>query len=72
MAMKTLGKRFRVDRREIAYLKFILEGYDGLAVLTTLDARAGLIALYISSGCESEADEIMKDLSKQIMIEPII
>ena len=72
VAVKTLEKRFRIDRREIAYLKFVLEGYDGLAVLTTLDAKTGLVALYVAPGCESEADEIMKDLGRDIMIEPAV
>lgn len=38
---------FRVDRRHIAYLRFILEGYDGLATLTTIDSRQGIVALDI-------------------------
>ncbi len=38
---------FRVDRRHIAYLRFILEGYDGLAILTTIDSRQGIVALDI-------------------------
>lgn len=69
-SMKTLEKRFRIDRREIAYLRFIFEGYDGLAVLTTLDSQAGLVALHVAPGCESEVYEIIRDLGKEIMIEP--
>jgi hypothetical protein len=38
---------FRVDRRHIAYLRFILEGYDGLASLTTIDPHQGIVALSI-------------------------
>jgi hypothetical protein len=69
--VKTIERTYRIDRREIAYLKFILEGYDNLAIMTTLDSRAGLIALYIPPGFESEVDEIMMDLSREIMIEPV-
>ena len=69
--MKTLTKTYRIDRREIAYLRFILEGYDGLAVLTTLDGRAGLVALRVPPGRESTVDGIMADLGREIMIEAV-
>lgn len=67
---ETAKRCFRVDRREIAYLKFILEAYEGLAVVTTLDPQAGIIVLQISPGCESDVETILQDLSRDIMIEP--
>lgn len=30
---------------KISWLRFILEGYDGLAVLTTISAKTGLVRL---------------------------
>lgn len=45
---------FRVDRKHIAYLRFILESYDGLAFLRTLDSRTGLIE--IASPPQRQAD----------------
>ena len=35
----------RIASGQIAFLKFILEGYDGLAVLSTMDADTGLVRL---------------------------
>ena len=35
----------RIAPGKIAFLKFIIEGYDGLATLTTIDNRNGLIKL---------------------------
>jgi hypothetical protein len=61
---------YRVDRREIAYLKFILEAYDGLAVVSTLDPQAGIIVLHISPGCETDVEIILQDLNRDIMMEP--
>jgi len=29
----------------ISLLRFLLEGYDGLAILTTIDCKAGLVRL---------------------------
>lgn len=59
----------RVNRRDIAHLKFILEGYDGLAQLTTLDASAGKLMLMIAPGCEETARSLLDDLKQEIMME---
>lgn len=69
--MESIKKIYRIDPREIAYLRFILEGYDGLAVLTTLDPEAGIVSLYISPECEKEVDGIIRGLSKEITIKPV-
>ena len=36
---------FQVSRREIAYLRFILESYDGLAFMRTIDRQAGIVEI---------------------------
>ena len=36
---------FQIPPERIVFLKFILEGYDGLAVLSTLDAKSGIVVL---------------------------
>jgi hypothetical protein len=70
---KTTEKRYyRVDRRQIHFLKFILEGYDGVAVLTTIDPSEGLVVLHIGPGCQSMVDVIIQDLQKQVRIEPMV
>lgn len=66
---KTSRRHLRVDRREIAFLRFVLEGYDGLAVLTTLDAAAGTVVLSIAPGCEDEVEKILADLKNEILME---
>jgi hypothetical protein len=67
--VKTLQKYYRIDRREISFLKFIIEAYDGTAVLRTVDPEAGIVALHISPGCEPVVDMILNDLKQEIMIE---
>jgi hypothetical protein len=57
---------FRVAREAIAYLKFILEGYQGLAVLKTLDARQGLVSVHIAPGAEKDIALILDDLAGEI------
>ena len=69
--METISKYYRVDRREICFLRFIFEAYDGIAILTTIDSGSGLVSFHISPGCEETVEMILQDLKKEIMIEPV-
>ncbi len=69
--MHTTQAFYRVEKSRIGFLKFIFEGYDNLAVLTTLDSAAGLVRLTISPGCSCEAFAVMADLKKDIMINEV-
>ena len=67
--MKTVQKHYRVDRRQISFLKFIIEAYEGTAMVRTVDPAAGIVALHISPGSEPVVDMILNDLKGEIMIE---
>ena len=67
--LQTIKQHYRVDRREIAFIRFILEAYDGLAIVKTLDPQAGLIEFQIAPGCEQDVEMILEDLQSRIMME---
>ncbi|HLO25052.1 MAG TPA: DUF4911 domain-containing protein [Geobacteraceae bacterium] len=61
-------KFFRVDRRELAYLKFIIEAYDGLAVLSTVE-REGAVVSVTSPSCQAaELNLLLEALSREIVM----
>lgn len=68
---RTIKRFYRVERRAIALIRFILEGYDGLAVLTTLDRRRGTVVISIAPGCEQEADTLLAELAGEIRIQTL-
>ena len=70
VSVETIKRYYRVDRREIAFIKFILEAYDGIAVLETLDPMAGIVVFHIAPGCERDIDALLEDLKREILIEP--
>jgi hypothetical protein len=70
--LESITKYYRVDRREIFFLKFILEAYDGIAMFTTIDPDAGIVMLHVSPGCESEVDMVLNDLKKNILIQQTV
>lgn len=68
--LETTIKIFRIDRRDIAFLKFVLEAYEGVAVITTLERDSGTVRLAVAPGCEEEVAAVLNDLRPTIRIEP--
>ena len=66
--MKTIERYYRVDRREIAFIKFIFEAYDGIAGIRTIDPAKGIIKLHIAPGCQDLVKQVLQDLKKEILI----
>jgi hypothetical protein len=50
---KTIKHVFRVERREINYLRVTIESYDGMALVRTVDPEEATIELLVSPGCEA-------------------
>lgn len=69
-AMKSEERHFRVNKQQIGYLRFILEGYEGIASLTTVDPVMGQILLRVPPGCEGEVDTLLADLAGEVYLEP--
>jgi len=65
-------KYYRVERKDISFIKFIFEAYDGIAVITTVDRPKGIIMFRIPPGCENDVDMVLSDLGKKMMIEEYV
>lgn len=70
--METVKKFFRVDRREIAFLKFVLEACEGIATMRTIDDASETVLLSISPGCEHEVDAVLRDLEGEIRMTQVM
>jgi len=60
-----LKRCFRLDRANIAYLRFILEGYDGLVFQRTLDPRAALVEVAYPASCRGDAEALLTALVRE-------
>lgn len=67
--MQTNSKFYRVDRKKIAFIKFIFEAYEGIAVISTIDRFKGIITLHIPPGCETDVKAVVDDLKQDLLIE---
>ena len=71
MTMNTHSKYFRLRRKDIAYFKFIIESYEGMAVVRTKDPGEAVVELMIAPGWEQDVEEILEALRQEIPIEPL-
>lgn len=62
---------YRVEPFEIHYLKFILEAYEGLATLTTLDSEKGLIQLAVPPGSKESLESLLEALGREMVLERV-
>jgi len=63
--MQTIKRLFRVDRRDINYLRTTIESYDGMAVVSTLDPGKAYLEIRISPGCEQLVTELLDSLREE-------
>jgi len=67
--MDTHSIVLRLRREDIAYFKFIIESYEGMAVVRTRDPREAVIELMIAPGWERDVDEVLGGLRKELPFE---
>ena len=66
--------RFRVqlNREHVAFLRFLLEGYDGLATTTTIDRWASIVDLLVPQTRARELRELLDAEREQLEIISIV
>ncbi len=56
---------------QIHYLRFILEAYEGIALVSTLDQNLGLVQLSIAPGCEKDVLAILESERSELGLSSI-
>jgi hypothetical protein len=65
----THSKYFRLHRNDIAYFKFIIESYEGMAVVRTKDPGEAIVELMVAPGWEKDVEMVLGGLRKEIHLE---
>ncbi|MBW2614912.1 MAG: DUF4911 domain-containing protein [Deltaproteobacteria bacterium] len=63
--MQTIKRVFRVNRRDISYLRWTIESYDGMAVVRTINPHPAFIEIMISPGCEDQVLQLLDSLREE-------
>lgn len=53
-------RNYLIDPYQIHYLRFIIEAYPGMAVVSTIDSTLGLVSIAVAPGCESDILRILE------------
>lgn len=65
------NRYYRVNRSDICFIKYLLESYEGVATLTTLNAAEGKIVVRIAPGCVETVTAVMASLADELYFEPL-
>ncbi len=66
-----LVKWLKLKRNKIAPVQFIIEGYEGMATVTTMDPHAAIIQVSIMPDFISETNHLLESLKKKYHLEEI-
>jgi hypothetical protein len=69
--MDTQSRYFRVRRQDIAYFKFIIESYEGMAVVRTKDPDEAIVELMVAPGWEKDLEMVLRGLREEIPLESL-
>ena len=62
---------FRVPLEQIAYVRAVVEGYDGVAVVRARDPKRGEVEWVIGEGLNDEAEAIVQRLCNEAGLQEI-
>jgi hypothetical protein len=60
---RTAELYLRINRSRIHFLKFILEAYDGLALLSVVEPRHGLVVIRFAPECANDVTALLSSLA---------
>lgn len=63
---------FKIERKDICYFQFIIDSYEGIANISTMDSKKGIIVIDVSPDLENDFNLVIEEIKKEIYIEEII
>jgi hypothetical protein len=63
--MKTTMMVLKVDPKDLSYLRWTIESYDGMALVSTLDPALAYVGIRIAPGCEGIVTDLINHLASE-------
>lgn len=67
-----IEKYYRLRRKDIAIVQYIIEGYEGMASVTTIDPGIAIIKISLMKDFVSIMEDVIADLKNKYAMEEII
>lgn len=66
-----IRKWYKLKRSDITLVQYIIEGYEGMATVSTIDPKAAVIQVLIMPDFLEDALELLKDLQRRFELDEI-
>lgn len=63
------SRRYRINPAHIAMLRFLVEGYDGLLFLSTIEPKTAVVQLSWAPSCNADAEMVLAALAAELELE---
>ena len=73
VALKAMIRRcFKIKTSDITLVQFIIEGYDGMATVSTIDPKAAIIQVLIMPDFLDDVLELLEDLKRRFDLKEVL
>jgi hypothetical protein len=66
--METANRYYQLASRDLVYMKFILEAYEGLSTMSTVDGKRGIVRVNYPVAFAADIAALMEALAKEIAV----
>ena len=66
--METGNRYYRLASRDMVYMKFILEAYEGLSTMSTIDGKRGIVKVNYPIPFADDMAALMEALATEIEV----
>ena len=70
--MNLISKKFYIETKNIAYFRFITEGYEGVCLIHTINPKLGIVKVSVPSNMLEEFNFIIEILKEELMGDNLI
>ncbi len=67
-----IKRYYYINKKNICFLRFLLEAYEGIAIFETIDAKKSIILVYIACGVLNEFDMLINELKKDFAVYELV
>ena len=61
-----------IDKNNVSYIKYIFEGYDGMAIISTVNSSTAIINILYSVSLQKPLNNIIKAMIKEGVIKEVL
>lgn len=69
--METGSRYYQLASRDLVYMKFILEAYEGLSTMSTVDGKRGIVRVQYPLPFAGDMGALMEALSAEIEVRQV-